>query len=63
MADWQVEVTGVRETFLVVRRHRGRWPQQDLARNDADRIIWFEDREAAQAHADRLNGKTEASET
>ena len=56
MSDWNVEASGP-NTILVVRRHKGRGPQQDLARNDAGRIIWFTSREEAQAHADRLNAE------
>lgn len=51
MNPWQVETSG--PLILVVRRKRG--IQQDLARDASERIIWFESREAAQAHADGLN--------
>lgn len=54
MADWQVETSG--SLTLVVRRNRKHGPQQDLARDEAGRIIWFEDRDVAQRHADKLNG-------
>lgn len=54
MADWQVEQSGD-VLILVVLRHRKHGPQQDLARDERGRIIWFENREEAQAHADRLN--------
>lgn len=50
--EWQVETSGP-HTTLVVRRRRGIF--QELARNEDGRIIWFESREEAQAHADRLN--------
>lgn len=54
---WQVESSGP-HTILVVRRKRG--IQQDLARDANGRIIWFESREEAQAHADRLNAEENA---
>src|SRR3546814_18971883 len=54
VADWNVEAIG-ENTILVVRRHRGRGPQRNLARHDKGRIIWFGSLEEAQAHAERWN--------
>lgn len=51
--SWQVETSG--SLILVVRRHRPHGPQQDLARDEKGKIIWFEDAARAQAHANRLN--------
>lgn len=53
MSIWQVEHSG--STMLVVRR-KGR-TQQDLARNNSGRIIWFTDEAEAQKVADDLNDK------
>jgi hypothetical protein len=49
--DWQVETSG--STMLVVRRHLRK--AQDLHRNEAGRIVWFDSKDAAQKVADELN--------
>jgi len=53
---WHVEASGT-YMILVVRRRHG--IQQDLARDERGRIIWFESRDDAQRHADALNGEAE----
>jgi hypothetical protein len=58
--DWQVESSGP-HTTLVVRRHRG--IQQDLYRNGAGRIVWFDSRESAQKVADELNSPSTPEQT
>lgn len=58
---WQVESSGPYTTLVVKRRSRIA-TQQDLHRNEAGRIVWFESREAAQKVADELNAKEQEVE-
>jgi hypothetical protein len=51
---WQVESSGPYTTLVVKRRSRIA-TQQDLHRNEAGRIVWFESRDDAQKVADKLN--------